>query len=262
MGTALRTAFLHPFRMLTSLRLCHVLGRNSSRGLPIQLIYLVEACTLLSLLRKQKVAHVHAHFGTRSTTVAMLCESLGGPTFSFTAHGPDEFDAPMDMSLGLKTERASFVAAISDYARSQVYRWCPWDDWSKVHIVPCGIDARSVNSEPTAVVQSKRFFWAGRVSEEKGLPILLEACQRLDEQGVESEVQMAGAGHLRESFEREISAKRRGCWQDMTSVEARVSWPIWSERDFMLARPGKQDVEGPDPRPIDPRRTLQERRPQ
>ena len=46
MGTALRTAFLHPFRMLTSLRLCHVLGRDSARGLPIQLIYLVEAIVL------------------------------------------------------------------------------------------------------------------------------------------------------------------------------------------------------------------------
>jgi len=32
--------------MLTSLRLCHVLGRDSARGLPIQLIYLVEAIVL------------------------------------------------------------------------------------------------------------------------------------------------------------------------------------------------------------------------
>mgnify|MGYP006200763073 CR=1 FL=1 len=58
-----------------------------------------EACVLVDWLESEKVEHVHAHFGTNSTTVAMLCHALGGPTYSFTVHGPDEFDRPRALRL-------------------------------------------------------------------------------------------------------------------------------------------------------------------
>ena len=34
----------------------------------------------------------------------MLVRALGGPTYSFTAHGPEEFDKPEGLKLGLKVE--------------------------------------------------------------------------------------------------------------------------------------------------------------
>ena len=37
---------------------------------------------------------MHAHYGTNSAMVAMLCRMIGGPPYSFTMHGPEEFDAP------------------------------------------------------------------------------------------------------------------------------------------------------------------------
>ena len=48
------------------------------------------------------VTHVHAHFGTNAAAVAMLTRVLGGPGYSFTVHGPEEFDAPAALSLGEK----------------------------------------------------------------------------------------------------------------------------------------------------------------
>ncbi len=206
LATSVLYAIRHPARFGAGLRLCLRLAKNSARGLPIQFAYLMEACTLLRLAKNHGVTHLHAHFGTNSTTVAMLCHRLGGPGYSFMAHGPDEFDAPMDMSLGLKIEDARFVAAISDFARSQLFRWCGWNHWKKIHIVPCGIDERFVEEAPPAVPPSKRFFWAGRLSEEKGLPILLEACRLLHEEGLEFEVLMAGAGHLKETLQEKIGS--------------------------------------------------------
>ena len=38
------------------------------------------------------IQHLHAHFGTNSATVAMLVGELIGLPYSFTVHGPEEFD--------------------------------------------------------------------------------------------------------------------------------------------------------------------------
>ena len=50
---------------------------------------------------------MHAHFGTNAAAVAMLTRVLGGPHYSFTVHGPEEFDAPAALSLGDKIEHAA-----------------------------------------------------------------------------------------------------------------------------------------------------------
>ena len=83
---------------------------------------------------------LHAHFGTNSADVALLCRLLGGPTYSVTIHGPEEFDAPRPLSLKEKIHHADFVVAISEFTRSQLYRWCLREDWPKIHVIHCGLD--------------------------------------------------------------------------------------------------------------------------
>ncbi len=74
-------------------------GRKSERGMLYHLIYLVEACRLRELCSERNVPHLHAHFGTNSTAIAALCRILGGPSYSFTIHGPEEFDKALLLSL-------------------------------------------------------------------------------------------------------------------------------------------------------------------
>ena len=88
----LRVALTKPARFLEALRLTFKVGWHSERGIILHLAYLAEACAVLNWFSEQGITHVHAHFGTNSTTVAMLCRVLGGPTYSFTVHGPEEFD--------------------------------------------------------------------------------------------------------------------------------------------------------------------------
>src|SRR5437016_3047949 len=78
--------------------------------------------------------------------VALLCKTLGGPTYSITIHGPEEWDRPEALSLTDKYENASFIVAVSDFGRCQVYRWCAPAHWSKVYVVRCGVDEAFLNA--------------------------------------------------------------------------------------------------------------------
>ena len=55
--------------------------------------------------------------------VAMLASILSGIPYSLTIHGPGEFDRPTLLALDEKIRRAAFVVAISEFTRSQLYRW-------------------------------------------------------------------------------------------------------------------------------------------
>src|SRR5262245_21211452 len=88
----MRMLLTRPMRLLQALTLALRMGRCGERPLPVHLIYLAEACHIEFWLRKGSVQHVHAHFGTNSAEVAMLVHALGGPRWSFTVHGPEEYD--------------------------------------------------------------------------------------------------------------------------------------------------------------------------
>ena len=128
-----------PSRFFRAVALAMKMSRASrERPLLYHLVYLAEACVILSWLKAFGARHVHAHFGTNSAEVAMLTHALGGPPFSFTVHGPDEFLRPM--GLAEKTRRSAFVVAVSSYGRSQLYLRLPHQDWPKVHVVHCGLE--------------------------------------------------------------------------------------------------------------------------
>ncbi|MGI9624725.1 MAG: colanic acid biosynthesis glycosyltransferase WcaL, partial [Acidimicrobiales bacterium] len=113
-----RAMLTDPVSVARGARVSGRLVRNA-RGRVIQHIaYLLQAVYLRQHTAKNGISHVHVHYSTNSTAVAMLSEAMGGPSYSFTAHGPDEFDAPELNSLGLKVERAAFVVAISDYCKT------------------------------------------------------------------------------------------------------------------------------------------------
>jgi hypothetical protein len=98
-AAALITAAVHPLRWLRSLRQAWQMSRASDRGLLRHLAYLIEAAWLMRLLKRHQIPHLHTHFGTNAAAVARLAKSLGGPTYSLTIHGPDEFDSPRGFAL-------------------------------------------------------------------------------------------------------------------------------------------------------------------
>jgi glycosyltransferase involved in cell wall biosynthesis len=145
--------------------------------------------------------HVHAHFGTNSTEVVMLANVLGGPAYSFTVHGPEEFDKPQFIHLGEKVRRAAFVAAISSYGRSQLFRWVAHAHWPRVKVVHCGLERAFHDVPAVAVPSAPRLVCVGRLCEQKGQLLLLEAARSLAAQDVEFELVLAGDGEMRAEIE-------------------------------------------------------------
>lgn len=191
----------NPRTFSQALRLCLTIGWRSERGLLRHFIYLAEACLLWQRLKSQKITHIHAHFGTNSTTVALFCQSLGGITYSFTVHGPEEFDKAQAIALGEKIRRSQFVVAISSFGRSQLYRWCSADQWSKIRVVHCGVDTDFFPPHVEPVPDVPHLVCVGRLSEQKGQLLLIEALDRLKQAGIDCQVTLVGDGELRGAIE-------------------------------------------------------------
>ena len=198
----LRTLLTRPLKSLRALRLASNLGHRGDRGRLYHLVYLAEACVLLGWLKTSGVQHVHAHFGTNSAAVAMLVHRLGGPPYSFTCHGPEEFDRAAALKLAEKIRDANFVIAVSQYGKSQLMRWSPPDQWPKIHVVHCGVDASFLQTQAgPPVPDNHRLVCVGRLAEQKGQLLLIEAAARLKSQNVPFELTLVGDGSLRTEIE-------------------------------------------------------------
>jgi glycosyltransferase involved in cell wall biosynthesis len=204
LAALLKATFARPLRFARGARLAIRVGWRSNRGLLVHLIYLAEACVLRGWLVESGARHLHAHFGTNSTTVAMLCRELGGPPYSFTVHGPDEFDMPRSIALGEKIRRATFVVAISRFARGQLYRWVDPADWPKIQLIHCGVDRVFLSAHRVAIPDSPRFVCVGRIAGQKGHLLLIRAVARLAAEGIGLQLVLVGDGPMRADVERLI----------------------------------------------------------
>ena len=201
----LRTFITKPKRFLDTALLAIKIGWCKDRGILIHLAYLAEACVLLGWIEDADIDHIHAHFAFNPTTVAMLCHVLGDIPYSFTVHGPESIDRAVILSLEEKIKRASFVVAISDYCRSQLYRWCDRTYWSKIHIVHCALDKPFFERQISPVPQTNQLVCVGRLNEQKGHLILLEAAHQLALQRIDFKLVLVGDGELRSQIENLIT---------------------------------------------------------
>jgi glycosyltransferase involved in cell wall biosynthesis len=232
----LRTALRRPLRTGAVALGCLRLASRSERGLLVHAAYLAEACLLLQWCRSEGADWIHAHFGTNATTVAMLCRRLGGPPFSFTVHGPEEFDQPRALALPEKMREAAFTVAISEYGRSQLMRWSDPTIWPRLHVVRCGIDAASIAGSVAPIPEENRLVCVARLSEQKGLFVLLDALDELSRGGERFKLRIVGDGPLRESIEDRLaelgleeSVELLG-WQDGSTVNEELR----NARGFVL----------------------------
>jgi len=202
---ALRVILQAPRRFIKAAYLTLRMVRDSDRSLPYHMMYLAEACRILRWVRSYDCSRLHAHFGTNSAEVAMLVDALGGPPYSFTVHGPDEFMIPM--GLREKVRRAAFTVAISSFGRSQIYMRSRYLDWPKIHVVHCGLERSFHDGTATSVPVAPRFVCVGRLCEAKGQLLLIEAAARLKAAGTKCELVLAGDGPLRAEIEKLIDER-------------------------------------------------------
>ncbi|SET42500.1 glycosyltransferase family 4 protein [Oceanicella actignis] len=204
-AAALRVALRRPRRFARALGAALAMGRRGMRPLPYHLAYLAHACRLLELLRDAPVAHLHAHFGTNAAEVALLLRLLGGPRYSFTVHGSDEFDHADGLALDRKIAGAAFVAAISAYTRAQLMRRAAPEHWPRIQVVRCGLEDAFFADDPAPFPERPHLLCIGRFCVEKGQPILLDAFAAVARAHPDARLILAGDGEMRPLIERRIA---------------------------------------------------------
>lgn len=171
--------------------------------------YFAEAAALAEALDRAGVRHVHVHFGTNPAAVARLAGKLAALSFSFTAHGPDEFDAPHAIDLGGKVADAAFAIGVSDFGRSQLMRWSDPAHWPRIHVVRCAVAPLFLSDPPATPPDAQHFVAVARLNAQKGLPLLVEAAARLADER-DFTLDLIGDGDQRASIEARIAAAGLG----------------------------------------------------
>ena len=228
-----RAAWRAPPRMLRALGAALAMGRASEAGVARHLIYLAEAASVAESCRAAGATHAHAHFGTNSAAVARLAHLLGGPPYSVTVHGPEEFDAPRALSLGPKMRDAAFTVGVSRFGRSQLCRWAALGDWPRLHVVHCGIEPAAFADPPPPPPGPPgaplRLVSIGRLVEQKGQMVLVEAMARLAGTRPELRLTLLGDGPMRPDLERAVAEAGLGevvtlaGWADEPGVRAALA---------------------------------------
>jgi colanic acid/amylovoran biosynthesis glycosyltransferase len=197
-------AMSKPLRLLSALKWIWKVTRKSDQSLFLHLVYLVEACQLLRWLSGVNSQHLHAHFGTNSAEIAMLASLMSQVPYSFTAHGPEEFDKPITLDLNTKIKHAKFVLAVSSFGRSQLYRWADYADWHKIQVVHCGLERSFYDVAQQVITNVPRLVCVGRLCEQKGQMLLVQAAKKLHDAGVDFKLILAGDGEMRQAIEQQI----------------------------------------------------------
>lgn len=196
-------AIRRPGRYLSALTLAWKTAPKGLRGRAYNLIYFAEAVTLAHEMQARGIVHLHNHIAKSSCTVAMLASEVSGIPFSFTLHGPDIFFEPHYWRLDAKIERASFVACISDFCRSQAMLFSDRAQWDKLHVIHCGIDPSRYDGTPGG---DGPILFVGRLASVKGIPVLLDAMARVRKSRPEARLVLIGDGPERPGIEAAVRA--------------------------------------------------------
>ena len=203
----------HPAGYLRGWMLAFRLARLDVRRLAFNLAYLTEALMVGRWMREKRLRHLHVHLMSQPATVGMFVKRVFDVGFSITVHGPDEFyDAP-GQYLGEKVEAADFVCCISDYARSQLMRLSPYEQWSKLVVCRLGVDPQIFGpATDPASSTTFRVLCVGRLTPAKGQHLLIDAVARLGGEGRDVHLHIVGAGVDRDSLERQTANLAAARW--------------------------------------------------
>ncbi|NDJ57584.1 glycosyltransferase family 4 protein [Enterobacteriaceae bacterium 4M9] len=165
-----------------------------------------QALQLALTVRERGIEHLHAHFGTRATTVARLAAQLSGITYSFTAHAKDIY-YPYEESTELESKlRDAFqTVTVSDYN----LRWLReryGDNAASTTRLYNGIDLQKFTFTAPVATRETDILAVGRLVEKKGFCYLIDAIRLLRDSGQVLRCTIIGDGPLRPALEAQIQA--------------------------------------------------------
>lgn len=191
-------------RFISAWLLCLQSARPGLRGAALQQVYFCEAILLAAHLRRDRIDHIHNHLGDNSGTVTMLAARLAGISYSISMHGPHIFFDGPNWALDKKTQFSQFISCIGHFCTSQMMLYADKAYWNKFKIVRCGVDINRFDFRlPKGT--ARKLVYVGRLSAEKGLPILFDSLNQLKSRGTVVDLTILGDGPDRRYLESMVS---------------------------------------------------------
>jgi glycosyltransferase involved in cell wall biosynthesis len=167
---------------------------------------------LAAQLTREGVPHIHAHFATHPTTMALIIATLSDITFSFTVHA---HDIQLDRSLlRWKLRETRFVRSISDYNKRFLEKLYPNETRGKITVIHVGIEPEmyeeNARRHAFAKTDVPKILCVAAHRPYKGLPVLIEACRTLKGEGLRFQCEVVGTGPMTRELEQLIAEKNVG----------------------------------------------------
>ena len=171
----------------------------------IDWIDFIQAAHVLRWARKNRINHLHVHFGTNEATVAMLAHAIGGLSYSLTLHAFDIFRNNVNRALlARKINMSRFTITVSEYNRRWMIQNLPGVSEKRIRVNYNGIDlSRFKASDQPRELHT--IFSVGRLIEKKGYINLVRAVGRLRDEGLSVRCKIAGDGVEKRRLIDEIS---------------------------------------------------------
>ncbi|TVM19990.1 colanic acid biosynthesis glycosyltransferase WcaL [Oceanidesulfovibrio indonesiensis] len=197
----------HPRRYAAGIRLLRerLPGASSTKA---AIKHLLQGGLLVhKFLPRTNIAHLHAHFAHSPTSVAQYASVLSGLDFSFTAHAKDIYTQKPDR-VAEKMARAAFVVTCTQYNRRTLEKIAADHGFADkpVACVYHGIDldlfsanGRHLHAEPPYSILT-----VARFVPKKGLFTILEALEKLADDGVDFTWTLVGDGELKRRLKKRI----------------------------------------------------------
>jgi colanic acid/amylovoran biosynthesis glycosyltransferase len=190
--------------------------RDSSRSIFSSAYFFIKALGYTRLFEKYGPDHIHAHFLSDPSSIALVASTVLGIPFSVSGHARDVFVE--GTLIPEKAERAKFIAICNKAAYEKCLELAGEKHAGKISLIYHGVDPNAIFSTELKKQKPTRplIFSAARLVEKKGLAYLIDASKILRERGVDHEIRIAGPGPLYWMLSEKISSMKL---QDSVIIE-------------------------------------------
>jgi glycosyltransferase involved in cell wall biosynthesis len=215
-------------------------------------VYLGRSLALLPLaaylgprLLQRGITHVHAHWATFSTTLALFLKWLFGIRFSFTAHAYDLYLMPI--FLPVKLREAEWVVTCAQ-VNADFLRGLPGGEQARVFVNYHGVDLQRFRPRhrPPRTAERPRLVTCGSLRIYKGHHVLIRALAKMRRP---ADCVIIGDGPQRAFLEQlasELGVRERieftGALPQEKAVERYAEADVFVLASTIFRRSGRQDV--------------------
>lgn len=205
-ASVVKEMLVNPLGFARGILTCAALVRHGGGEIVKNVAYLAQAVYLRQRAEADGIRHLHVHFSTNASAIALLSRVMGGVDYSFTAHGPDEFLEARPCALELKIKSAAFVVAISNFCKAQLILLTDMKYWEKIRVIRCGLTLDEFQPTDRAGDDSMTLVCVGRLCPQKGQLLIPKAVATLKGEFPGLKVILIGGGESRGGIEAEIAA--------------------------------------------------------